>query len=110
MYAKTTPCRATNFYEILGVSRNAKRGIIEKAFAKRIVDIPTVSANMDVYKTRLRALQACAPADLVEFERLTAGKQVLISRGDLYDKELDFDVSLFRFKAELWGFRIGSRC
>ena len=93
LYAKKTPSRATNFYEFLGAARSAKTDTIEKAYAKRIVDIPTVSANMDVYKSRLRALQACAPADLVEFERLTAGKQVLISRRDLYDKELDFDAS-----------------
>ena len=37
----------------------AKKDTIEKAFAKRIADIPTVSATMDVYKSTLGVLKAC---------------------------------------------------
>ena len=70
----------------------AKKDTIEKAFAKRIADIPTVSATMDVYKSTLGVLKACTAEDVVQFERLTLGRQVLISTRDLYDKELAFDA------------------
>ena len=55
LHTKDSPWSAINFYEILGVSRIATKdmdeddfeNVIIEAWAKRLVDIPTVSANMD---------------------------------------------------------------
>ena len=60
LHSKRSPWNATNFYEMFGVSRDGAKDlddfefneVITEAWARRLVDIPTVSANMDVYLYR----------------------------------------------------------
>ena len=52
LHSKRSPWNATNFYEMFGVSRDGAKDlddfefhqIITEAWAKRLVDIPTVSS------------------------------------------------------------------
>ena len=57
LHSKRNPWNATNFYEMLGVSRDGTKDldefevneVITEAWTRRLVDNPTVAANMDVY-------------------------------------------------------------
>ena len=90
VHAKAARWSAVNFYEIFGVTCNEAKNMgadefekaITESWAKRLVDIPTVAANLDVYLKDEPFCWSDNAASKVEFDKLVQAHKVLRARAD----------------------------